>query len=99
MARFIECFIERPRQGEVYNIGGGRANSCSILEAFEIAERVSGRRAHYEYSDRSREGDHICYISDLDEGDHPLPRAGRSRSDLEAIFEEICQAWTERLAS
>jgi CDP-paratose 2-epimerase len=98
VARFIECFIDRPRQGEVYNIGGGRPNSCSILEAFAIAEEVSGRKAQYDYSDASREGDHICYISDLTKAMSDYPEWSVT-VDLERIFEEICSAWTERLAS
>ena len=65
VARFIEAFVDAPRVAEVYNLGGGRANSCSILEAFKIAEEHSGKRQVYEYVDTSRSGDHICYYSDL----------------------------------
>lgn len=65
VARFIEMFIDQPRSAEVYNIGGGRNNSCSILEAFEIAESISGKKQQYEYIDEHRIGDHICYISNL----------------------------------
>jgi CDP-paratose 2-epimerase len=49
----------------VYNLGGGRANSCSIWEAFQIAEQHSGKTQVFEYVDENRIGDHICYISDL----------------------------------
>ena len=65
VARFIHAFTENPRSAEVYNIGGGRANSCSILEAFDRIAQLSGKPMQYEYVDRNREGDHICYISDL----------------------------------
>jgi CDP-paratose 2-epimerase len=65
VASFIEAFIGAPRQAEVYNIGGGRANSCSVLEAFGLAEKFSGLRQVYRYVDENRIGDHICYISDL----------------------------------
>lgn len=65
VARFIHAFVENPRCGEVYNIGGGRANSVSILEAFEHAAACSGKKMNYEYVDQNRAGDHICYISDL----------------------------------
>ena len=65
VARFIEAFITEPRVAEVYNLGGGRANSCSIWEAFQIAEQHSGKTQVFEYVDENRIGDHICYISDL----------------------------------
>jgi CDP-paratose 2-epimerase len=65
VARFIEEFFRNPRCGEVYNIGGGKDNSCSILEAFEMAASVSGKKMKYEYLEKAREGDHICYYSDL----------------------------------
>lgn len=65
VARFIEEFIAAPRIAEVYNIGGGRANSCSIWEAFKIAESFTGRPQVYQYVEDNRIGDHICYISNL----------------------------------
>jgi CDP-paratose 2-epimerase len=60
-----EAFRRDPRPGEVYNLGGGRENSASILEAFELIESLSGRKVKRTYLDRPRVGDHICYISDL----------------------------------
>ena len=65
VARAIEEIAKAPRCGEVYNIGGGRANSCSILEAFAQVEQITGKTMRYEYVDKNREGDHICYISNL----------------------------------
>jgi CDP-paratose 2-epimerase len=65
VAQFIGLFINSPRIGEVYNLGGGKDNSCSILEAFEICESFSGNKQKYEYLDENRIGDHICYYSDL----------------------------------
>jgi CDP-paratose 2-epimerase len=65
VARFIEAFIDSPRAGEVYNIGGGKNNTCSILEAFERVEKFTGKAQKYRYSDENRIGDHICYYSDL----------------------------------
>jgi CDP-paratose 2-epimerase len=63
--RGIECFYENPRSGEVYNMGGGRENSCSMLEAIAAAEQLSGRHLDWSYSEENRKGDHICYITDL----------------------------------
>ncbi len=63
--RAIEAFAGDPKPGEVYNIGGGRENSVSILEAIAIVEDLTGRPFSYHYSPQARLGDHICYISDL----------------------------------
>src|SRR5688572_7176610 len=65
VARFIHAFAEAPRCAEVYNIGGGKANSCSILEAFALVERITGEPQIHSYVDANRTGDHICYYSDL----------------------------------
>ena len=65
VAQFIDLFVKSPRSGEVYNLGGGKDNSCSILEAFEICEAHSGVSQKYEYLEGNRIGDHICYYSDL----------------------------------
>lgn len=95
VARFIAAFIAAPRSGEVYNLGGGRANSCSILEAFALAEAVSGRPMAWSYSETAREGDHICYISDLAKARAHYPEWDLSRS-LTDIVEEIARAQRER---
>lgn len=61
----FEAFRRNPRPGEVYNLGGGRGNSISVLEAIHKLEELSGRKMNYEYSEVNRRGDHICHISDL----------------------------------
>lgn len=96
VARFIHAFWGNPRCAEVYNLGGGRQNSCSILEAFERIAALSGKKMQYEYVDKNREGDHICYISDLSKMQAQYPEWGLTRS-LDAIFEEIYQSWQQRL--
>lgn len=65
VACFIEEFIKAPRMAEVYNLGGGKDNTCSILEAFSITESLTGIPMQYVYDEKNREGDHICYYSDL----------------------------------
>lgn len=65
VATFIHAFYAAPRRGEVYNLGGGRENACSILEAFALAESVSGKSMQWDYVNEARRGDHICYYSDL----------------------------------
>jgi CDP-paratose 2-epimerase len=98
VARAIEEIYRNPRAGEVYNLGGGRANSCSILEAFDLVERLSGRRMSHEYVDQHRSGDHICYISNLDRMKAHYPAWEITRS-LEAIVQEILESWDRRLSS
>jgi CDP-paratose 2-epimerase len=95
VARFIELFIDSPRCGEVYNIGGGRRNSCSIIEAFEMIESLSGRKMKFEYFDQNRQGDHICYISDLSKIKSHYPSWEVSIS-LKRIMEEIYASSTSR---
>lgn len=97
VARFIHAFIEKPRCGEVYNIGGGRDNTCSILEAFALAEEISGKKMANEYHEANRIGDHICYYSDLTKMREHYPSWDISVS-LSQIFEEIVEAWRRRLA-
>ena len=91
VAQFIDCFIKSPRMGEVYNLGGGKANSCSILEAFEICESFSGRKQKYEYVEENRIGDHICYYSDLSKIKNHYPEYEIINS-LENTIQQIVQA-------
>jgi CDP-paratose 2-epimerase len=95
VARFIHAFIQKPRSGEVYNLGGGRDNSISILEAFKLAEEISGKAMVYDYVDKNREGDHICYISDLSKIRAHYPEWDITKG-LRATFEEIHRAWVNR---
>ena len=98
VARFIECFIAEPRSGEVYNIGGGRGNSCSILEAFDAVSSRTGMPMKWEYAEENRKGDHICYISDLSKMKLHYPGWDLTRT-LDNIFDEITEAWLRRGAS
>jgi CDP-paratose 2-epimerase len=97
VARFVEAFIETPRVAEVYNIGGGKANSISILEAFKLIEDISGKPMVYTYNETNRIGDHICYYSDLDKMRAHFPNWDITK-DLRTTFEEIHQAWVTRTA-
>ena len=98
VARFIHAFYENPRCGEVYNIGGGRANSVSILEAFEHAAALSGKKMNYEYLDQNRAGDHICYISDLSKMKAHYPGWDITKS-LADVFREIYEATVNKKAA
>ncbi len=62
-----QCFAEvfaNPRIGEVYNIGGGRASNCSVIEAIHACQEISGRELDWTYVDENRVGDHIWWIGD-----------------------------------
>jgi CDP-paratose 2-epimerase len=96
VARFAEEFIRAPRVAEVYNCGGGRANSCSILEAFAHVEGRTGKPMRWDYVEQAREGDHICYISDLRKMRNHYPKWDVTKS-LDDIFDEIVHAWCARL--
>jgi CDP-paratose 2-epimerase len=65
LVRAVEEFAANPRPGEVYNLGDGRENSISILEAIERIEQMTGRKLDRRYVEETRKGDHICYISML----------------------------------
>jgi CDP-paratose 2-epimerase len=95
VARFIEAFFHAPRVAEVYNIGGSRVNSCSILEAFRSVEERSGKPMRWEYVSDAREGDHICYFSDLGKIRSHYPNWDLTRT-LDNIFDEIVNAWLAR---
>jgi CDP-paratose 2-epimerase len=95
VATFIEAFGENPRVGEVYNLGGGRENSCSILEAFEIVKSITGNEQVFTYDDQARKGDHICYYSDLRKIRTHYPRWSLQHS-LRDTFSQIVDAWQHR---
>ncbi len=96
VAAFIHAFASNPRAGAVYNIGGGKDNSCSILEAFAMAESFSGKPQLYSYRDENRIGDHICYYSDLSRMRADYPSWNITKS-LRQTIQEIVEAWRTRL--
>ncbi len=88
VAKFIEAFIEKPRIAEVYNIGGGKENSVSILEAFKLIEKLSGIEMKYKYDEKNRIGDHICYYSDLSKMKKHYPN-WRITKSIDDVFSDI----------
>lgn len=95
VASFLARFIDAPKSAVVYNIGGGKANSCSILEAFALVSTRTGRAMSWRYDDKARDGDHVCYYSDLRkiQADYPgwAPQRG-----LEETLDQIIEAWQRR---
>jgi CDP-paratose 2-epimerase len=98
VARLIDAIYENPRCGAVYNLGGGRSNSCSILEAFEIVAQLTGKKMSAEYQDANREGDHVCYITNLRRVQDDYPGWTITKS-LQDIFVEIVASWQQRSES
>ena len=98
VARFMAAFVEAPRIAEVYNLGGGKANSTSILEAFDIAQKFTGKKQVFTYVDQNRIGDHICYYSDLSKMRAHYPSWDITKS-LERTMQEIVEAWGRRSAA
>jgi CDP-paratose 2-epimerase len=91
VVRAIEEFVANPRPGEVYNLGGGRENSISMLEAIARIEQLTGRKLDWHYVEEARRGDHICYISNLRKFQRDYPKWKVTRG-LNAILEEMVAA-------
>jgi CDP-paratose 2-epimerase len=89
VARLFLQFFARPRCGEAYNLGGGRANSLSILETVDMLA-ARGFSLDYEYKDQNRTGDHICYITDLSKLRSHFPE-WRLEYDIPRILNEIVE--------
>jgi CDP-paratose 2-epimerase len=87
----FDHFYGRPRQGEVYNIGGGRFSHCSLLEAVEIAQETCGNELRTTYESSSRAGDHIWYISDVGKFERHYPGWKLTRN-IDDIIGEIHHA-------
>jgi len=98
VARFMYAFFQEPRIAEVYNLGGGKDNSCSILEAFKLAEKFSGKAMKYIYVEENRIGDHICYYSDLRKMKSHYPKWDLTKT-LEQTIGEIVESWQRRITA
>lgn len=96
VVRAVEEFFLNPRPGEVYNIGGGRENSVSVLEALAKVAEITGKSVRTQYVDEPRKGDHICYISDLRKLRKHFPRWQLTRS-VAQIIQEITQSEQNQL--
>ncbi len=88
-------FYNNPGFGEVYNAGGGRYSNCSMLEAIEACEDISGNKMNYSYSDNNRIGDHIWWISDVSKFKAHYP-AWDWKYDLQDILIEIYNSMVAR---
>ena len=95
LAEACLAFHTAPRRGAVYNMGGGRGASCSMLEAISACERISGRELDWTLSDRARIGDHRWWISDLEPFRADYPGWGIT-ADIDSLLQEIHDANVER---
>ncbi len=87
----FEAFYKNPRPGEVYNLGGCRENSCSMHEALDAAQAMSGKKMEISYKDENRKGDHICYISDMSKFKQHYP-TWRIEKPLKQIYRELIES-------
>ena len=89
VVRAMDAFIQAPRAGEVYNLGGGGENNASILECFALVQELSGLAPRWTYSETNRRGDHICYISDLRKLKRDYPGWGITRFLRDTVAEMV----------
>lgn len=88
-------FYQNPRQGEVYNAGGGRYSNCSMAEAIEMCEQITGKPMNYEYSETNRIGDHIWWISDVSKFKKHYPE-WTWKYNINDILTQIYEATTKK---
>ena len=91
----FDHFFKKPRCAEVYNIGGGRFSNCSVLEAIEICQAITGEPLEWSYETSARKGDHKWYISDNSKFRSHYPEWKLSYN-LHQICEEIFALNIER---
>jgi CDP-paratose 2-epimerase len=87
----FEAFIQNPKPGMVFNLGGGRQNSCSVLEAIALCEEITGKKLKYRYEPQPRNGDHIWYMSNLTKFRSQYPK-WHQKYTLKATLEEMFAA-------
>jgi len=95
LIRAFHEFFKNPRAGEVYNIGGGRDSSCSMLEAIALCENITGKELRAKYVEENRRGDHIWWISDLAHFQEHYP-GWRLEHDVPHILQEIFELNLDR---
>ena len=88
-------FFQNPRVAEVYNAGGSRHSKCSMLEAIQICEELTGRELHWSYEEANRISDHIWWIGDVRKFQSHYSEWSY-RYGIQEILEEVVAAQTER---
>ena len=95
LVKAFHHFYQRPRCGEVYNIGGSRHSNCSVLEAIRMCQEIAGKKLQYDYTENNRSGDHVWYISDVRKFQSDYPGWNYSYG-LQSILQEIYEAQISR---
>ncbi|MBL7068856.1 MAG: NAD-dependent epimerase/dehydratase family protein [Candidatus Omnitrophica bacterium] len=95
LIRMFDEFIQNPKSGEIYNVGGSRFSSCSVLEAIELCEEITGKKIKTAYSENNRRGDHIWYISSVDKFKSHFPKWDYSYN-LKDTIQEIADSISYR---
>ncbi len=91
----LYSFFKKPRVAEVYNMGGSRYSNCSVLEAIEMCENITGKKMNWKYFEKNRIGDHIWYISDVSKFKKHYPDWSYKYS-MDNIIEDIHQGLIQR---
>lgn len=91
----FDHFFKAPRVGEVYNIGGSRFSNCSVLEAIQTCEGISGKKLNWTYSDTNRTGDHMWWVSDIAKFQSHYP-GFQLKKNVTTICKEIFEANSDR---
>jgi len=96
----FDQFYRQPRCGEVYNIGGGRFSNCSMQEAIETCEEITGNTMEISYKEANRAGDHIWWISDVGKFAAHYPQWNQ-QYNIDAILQQIydanCDRWADEI--
>jgi CDP-paratose 2-epimerase len=95
LIRAFDAYFQNPRCGEVYNMGGGRFSNCSMIEAIDLSEKISGKKLNWEYVEQARRGDHVWWISDVSRFQQHYP-SWKHNYDVPAILQEIYEMNRER---
>ncbi len=88
LARAVWEYFKKPRSGEVYNIGGGKKSNCSILEAIKICENIGNKKFNYKILNKSRDGDHLWWISDMSKFKKHYPK-WKQEYDIKKLIKEM----------
>ncbi|MBZ5705179.1 MAG: NAD-dependent epimerase/dehydratase family protein [Acidobacteriia bacterium] len=95
LIRAFDAFFQNPRSAQVYNMGGARYSNCSMIEAIDLCEKISGKQLRWEYVEQNRQGDHIWWISDVSHFQEHYP-SWKPHYDVPAILQEIYDMNRER---